>query len=399
MTDYKKGNLPQAELYCREFVRAYGDHPDALTLLGMIALSVQASEFAISFFERALIQNASHQVARQYLEHAKQQPASRESSGDQFLLIKAWGYGFWADVDHVIGQLLLAEMTDRIPVVHWGENSLFRGRGVDEAFTQFFEPVSSCKVEALTGNSYTFYPPKWSEKNLLDNNVAKWSGAYSRIAGIHLLNRIESVLVSDYFTSVRDLVPWLKSTHPLYGQEAKHICRYLFGKYIRLKPHLTEAVDQFWSENLQGRKTLAVHIRGSDKEVEIPDLEALNQTYQARVKAYFEQHPDASLFLLTDSSRVLREYRQRYGAKLISSPCQRTDSNTGLHYQENDHPEGLANEVIIDAYLAARCDAFIGNGFSNVSQTIMHLKDWEAGQAFLCGHNMLNEPNFFLHEW
>ncbi len=399
MANYKKGNLPQAELYCREFIRAHGDHPDALTLLGMIALGVQAGEFATGFFEKALAQSPAHQAARQYLERAKKMPVPGKSGGDRFILIKAWGYGFWADVDHVIGQLMFAEMTNRIPIVHWGENSLFRGRDVDEAFSQFFEPVSPYEAETLTGNNYTFYPPKWSEKNLLDNDVAKWSGAYSRITGMHLLNRDETVLVSDYFTSVRDLVPWLKPAHPLYGQDVEQICRYLFGKYIRLKPHLTEAVDQFWSKNLHGRKTLAVHVRGSDKEVEVPDLEALNKTYQTRITTYFEQHPDASLFLLTDSSRVLHEYQQRYGARLVSSPCQRTDSNTGLHYQKNDRPEALANEVIVDAYLAARCDAFIGNGFSNVSQTIMHLKNWAAGQAFLCGHNMLNEPNFYLHEW
>jgi len=399
MANYKKGNLPQAELYCREFVSVHGDHPNALTLLGMIALSVQVNGFATAFFERALIRSPGHQAARQYLEHAKQQPAFRKPKGERFLLIKAWGYGFWADVDHVIGQLMLAEMTDRIPVIHWGENSLFRGHGVTEAFSEFFELVSPYSAKMLTGKNYTFYPPKWSEKNVLENDVAKWSGAYSRIAGIHFLNRNETVLVSDFFSSVRDLVPWIKSSHLLYGQKIEQIYRYLFDKHLKPKSHLTAIVDQFWRENLRGRKTLAVHVRGSDKEVEVPDLEALNRTCQARIKTHFNQHPGTSLFLLTDSSRVLHEYRKRYGTRLIASPCQRTDSNTGLHYQKNDHPENLANEVIVDAHLAVRCDAFIGNGFSNVSQAIMHLKNWETGKTFLCGHNMLKEPNFFLHEW
>lgn len=399
MACYKKGNLPQAELYCRQFIKLHGSHPDVLTLLGMIALSVKANDFAVTFFEQALAQNRQHQAARQYLEHAKKQPAPRKSVKNRFLLIKAWGYGFWADVDHVIGQLMLAEMTDRIPVIHWGENSLFRGRGVEEAFTQFFGPVSQYQVGMLTGKGHTFYPPKWSEKNLLENDVAKWSGAYSRVAGIHLLNRDENVLVSDFFASVRDLIPWLKPSHPLYGQGIERIYRYLFNKYIKLKPHLEKIVDQFWEENLRGRDTVAVHVRGSDKEVEVPDLEALNRTYRAKIATHLERYPDAALFLLTDSSRVLDEYQQQYGDRLIVSPCQRTDSKTGLHYQGLECPEDLANEVIVDAYLAARCDAFIGNGFSNVSQTILHLKEWETDRCFLCGHNMLDEPNFYLHEW
>lgn len=131
----------------------------------------------------------------------------------------------------------------------------------------------------------------------------------------------------------------------------------------------------------------------------MPDLEALNSTYREKIVAHLERHPDAVLFLLTDSSGVLNDYQQQYGDRLIVSPCQRTDSNTGLHYQERDRPEDLANEVIVDACLAARCDAFIGNGFSNVSQTILHLKEWAADQCILCGYNMLNEPNLYLHEW
>lgn len=370
-----------------------------MTLLGMIALSVHARDFAITCFKQVLLHNRRHHAARQYLELAKRQPVPRKSTENRFLLIKSWGYGFWADVDHVIGQLMLAEITGRIPIVHWGGNSLFRGRGVTEAFSQFFEPLSRYRAEAFVGKNCTFYPPKWSGKNLMENDVAKWSGAYSRIAGIYLLNRRETVLVSDFFTSAKDLVPWLSASHHLYGQTTDQIYRYLFDKYIKIKAHLKETVDRFWKENLRGHNTLAVHVRGSDKEIEVPDLEALNRTYQAKIKAYFEMHPDATLFLLTDSSRVLSEYRLQYGNKLIVSSCQRTDLKTGLHYQECGCPEELANEVIIDAYLAARCDEFIGNGFSNVSQTILHLKTWKSGQYSLCGNNMLDEPNFYLHEW
>jgi hypothetical protein len=396
---YRKGNLPQAELYCRQVLQDFGEHPDALALLGMISLNINANDLAVAYLQRALARNPGHQAARHYLEHAQKQPLHEPSGDQRFLLIKAWGYGFWADVDHVIGQLLLAGMTDRIPVVHWGENSLFRARDSSEAFTQFFEPVSHYEAEALTEKAYSFYPPKWSSTNLFENDVSKWSGQYSRVAGIHLLNRDENVLVSDFHTSVRDLIPWLKTSHPLHGQAIEQIYRYLFDQYIRLKPHLQDAIDRFWSENLQGRGALAVHVRGSDKEVEVPDLQALNRTYRENIEAHLKHHPDALVFLLTDSSTVLEEYQRRYGDKVITTRCRRTVSKTGLHYQALDHPEALANEVIIDTCLAARCSAFIGNGFSNVSQTVLHLKPWEADQCFLCGHNMSYEPNFYLHEW
>lgn len=62
------------------------------------------------------------------------------SKSGGFLLIKSWGYGFWSDVEHVIGALLLAEMTGRTPVVHWGGNSYFSD---DEGGGTPFEPFSN----------------------------------------------------------------------------------------------------------------------------------------------------------------------------------------------------------------------------------------------------------------
>lgn len=44
---------------------------------------------------------------------------------NRYLLIKSWGFGFYSDVIAVLGSLLLAEITHRTPVVHWGKNSLF----------------------------------------------------------------------------------------------------------------------------------------------------------------------------------------------------------------------------------------------------------------------------------
>src|SRR5947208_17137630 len=35
---------------------------------------------------------------------------SLQAGRDKFLLIKAWGFGFWSDMDHVLGGLLLAEI-------------------------------------------------------------------------------------------------------------------------------------------------------------------------------------------------------------------------------------------------------------------------------------------------
>ena len=59
----------------------------------------------------------------------------------------------------------------------------------------------------------------------------------------------------------------------------------------------------------------------------------------------------------------------------------------------------LGEQVILDAWLAARCDFFLGNGGSNVSVGIRHLKDWRPGTFFLIGPDFLGERNLTLHNW
>ena len=64
-------------------------------------------------------------------------------AGDRFLLIKPWSYRLWSDVEHVLGQLLIAEITDRIPIVYWPTHCLHNGFFHTNGFELYFEPVSN----------------------------------------------------------------------------------------------------------------------------------------------------------------------------------------------------------------------------------------------------------------
>src|SRR5580692_9084212 len=45
-------------------------------------------------------------------------------------------------MNHVFGCLLLAEITGRIPVTHWGKNSLYGDETDTDAFQLYFEAIS-----------------------------------------------------------------------------------------------------------------------------------------------------------------------------------------------------------------------------------------------------------------
>ncbi|HEY9613465.1 FkbM family methyltransferase [Allocoleopsis sp.] len=330
------------------------------------------------------------QIKRQ-LQIAQHSPSGQQLKRNEpkFILIKAWGYGFWADVDHVLGQLLIAELTGRIPIVHWGDNSRYQNSKGENAFEHYFQPISPYTIDDLLGRSYKLYPSKWSEDNLKTNELNKLDGSGSRLSGSSFLTRTEDVVVSDFHNYVYDLIPWIDSHHFLAGKSPQEVYRYLFHKYLKLRPEINQDIEQFWSEHLAGHHTFAVHVRGSDKSKESRKIAQINQQYHAVIESYLERRPDTLIFLLTDETSVLEEYKQKYGEKLRYTNAVRTSTGVGIHYQKHASPKQVGIEIIKDTYLAAKCDYFIGNGLSNVSTTILHLKEWGDNQYTLLAKNWL----------
>ena len=400
---YKKGNLALAECLCQDLLDKQSLQPLGYILLGKIALDIGEPQFAIDYFNQVPEQDQNYALAQNNALAAHEIISKKNNNTDKkkspkYLLVKAWGCGFWSDVDHVLGQLLLAEMTERIPIVYWGKNSLFGDPESVNSFEIYFEPVSSCLTfELLKKKSFTFYPGKWSAPTLLLENVNKFSGKFSRMAGIYGLNRREDVLVSDFHSFVYELMPWIRSGSLPVDGGYEEIYRYLFKKYIKLKPHLTSAIENFWGAHMQGKKILAVHVRGSDKVTEQPQLNEFNLRYFDAISKVTSIHNDIYIFIITDSEPVLEDYKKRFGEKLIYTHCTRSTTDVGVHYQ--GHPGSkIGAEIILDTYLAAKCDFFIGNGASNVSTTIGHMKDWPDGRYILLGDNILFQRNLFLHD-
>jgi hypothetical protein len=100
---------------------------------------------------------------------------------------------------------------------------------------------------------------------------------------------------------------------------------------------------------------------------------------------------------LTDSSTELAFYRQRYGSILLHTDSHRTAGEIGLHYLDL-RGVSLGEEVVVDTYLAAQCEFFLGNARSNVSTTVQHLKAWPQDHCRLIGDNVLMERNFVLFD-
>jgi protein O-GlcNAc transferase len=370
-----QGNLSAAEVACREVLDRDRGNVRALNTLKAVIETIGVPEHALTGLG----------------------PGSPpRAAGPRYLLIKAWGCGFWSDVNSVLGALLLAEITHRIPVVHWGANSLFGDGSGRDAFGHFFEPVSSVGLRDLPDlHDRDFFPPKWTSGNLQKEDHFKWQGPYSRLSPTYYIGRPERVAVCDFFVGVVDVMPWIPRGHPMQGRRLVEIYRWLIKKYLRPREHILGRCDDFIRSRLAGRRFAAVHVRGSDKVLEIGNLEEVNQAYPAAIEAIDPAWP---IFLLTDDARWLDIIKRRFGDRVVTTSCRRTGTAKGVHKLAGKHDRvGIGMEVMVDAYIAARADRFLGNGGSAVSSMICLLKDWPPGTCVLTCPPRIFERNVWLY--
>lgn len=312
---------------------------------------------------------------------------------DRFLLIKAWGWGFWADMDHLIGQLLVAELTNRIPIVCWGTNSLYCDTIGVNAFDLYYEPVSPYTLRDIARPDFTYYPPIWNSKNLMVEDIDKLTYVYRSLGDLMACNA--NVVVSDVHYFARPIMEFVKKDHWAYGLTPIQIYRRLIQKYLKLKPDILAEINQFEAEVLTpNRPVVGVHIRGTDKVQEVDNLAALNRQYQTEINRFLKKYHANKIFLITDSKKILEDYKKTYGSLIITTDSNRSEGNavdkpTQLENYRNRRRKGI--EILNDTYLAARCDYFVGNGYSNVSYSVKRLRDWPDAHITLFYNTLKHE--------
>ncbi|MFQ5509902.1 MAG: hypothetical protein ACE5FN_11295 [Leptospirillia bacterium] len=398
------GNLQLAEIWSRMALEQIPGNPEEIHRLGGIAWRCGLPRQGLRYFEeaarlkpdweRAASDATQARAAFEKLPEARRlAPRAPEGAGPRYLVSKAWGYGFWSDVSHLLGSMLLAEICDRTPVVHWGANSLFGDGSDTDAFTRFFAPISDVRISDLAGSNLKIHPSKWKEANLTAGEVNKMSGPESRQGVLALLGSLAPVVVSDFFLGVAHVAPWIPEDHPLHGRGVGDIYRDLAARYLKVRPELTARVDRFVAEQLGDAPFLAVHVRGTDKVKEMSDLDDALAFYQAPIERLLTA--DRKLYLMTDTTAVVKAFEARYGDRLIHTACTRADGQTGVHYLKGDGA-ALGREVLIDTLIAARADAFVGNGASNVSAIIRYLKLWPEDRFTLIQPSILEKFNTHL---
>jgi len=340
-------------------------------------------------------------------------------AGDRFLLIKPWSYRLWSDVEHVLGQLLIAEITNRVPIIYWPTHCLHNGFIHTNGFELYFEPINNYSIFDLTKPKYTFYPPFWDADNLLVEDTSKDTWMYRSIGD--LISSDANVVVGDVYFSISEIIPFIKKDNAAYGMTAAEIYNYLYNKYIKIKRDILMEVQGFYQSWLKdGHPLLAVHVRKEEEDMIIDERKDIadehywnrnsrkyrtkpskkrkrkyrflgkarllkaNTQYHAEIRKLMNKYAIRKIFLLTDSEEVIDEYRKIYGDHVVFTDCKRLFGSDPAYNMENPMVKRRRGiEAIKDACLAAQCDFFIGNDFSSLSRAISRLKDWPEGNINL----------------
>jgi hypothetical protein len=389
----KAGDLAAAEIAARKILDGEPGDAAALHLLGVIAARVQAFDSAANYFHQALAAEPGNAQIVENLAAARAAARPQLPATTRYLVIREWGFGFWSDISHVLGSLLLAEATGRVPVIWWGADSLFSDGGDHDAFQLYFQPVSDVAPQDLPDAD--FFPPRWNKANLKKNGISKWEGKGSRAGAVYFLNRPEIVAVSDFYIGVANVMPWLPGAHPMHGQPLEAVYRYLAGRYLRPRADIVAACDTIFDAQLAGAPFVAVHLRGSDKLLEDRNAQAVNQAILSLLR---EEDPSWRILVLTDDERCLAMARNAFRDRVVATSCQRSHVDEGVHYLPTTDHVRAGREVMVDSYLALRASRFIGNGLSNVSAMIGVLKNWPSGSCNLLGHWVLAERGLILYQ-
>ena len=374
------GNAPLAFHYCQA-ARARGlASPELYRLLGTIASELGQYDQAIS-----------------YLAEASRLRRLAPSNGcPRYLVIQPWGCGFWGEIDHALGQLAIAEITGRRPLVFWGDDCIYAYPGLANAWEGYFLPVSNVTLADVQEPGLTHFPRNWTASNIHLTSAGRNLPPKDRHSSLSALDADEDVVVADGHNRLLDILPWAPAGHWLADLSAEAAYRQLARKYLRLSVALAKEVERLSALVFRQRPVLAVHYRTQSptKDAESTEGERLSiADYIPLIDRFLQSNPSGSIFLLTDYAPAAQASLERYPNRVFTLNVRRLNREEDIEVTFQPYDRWvLAQEVVLDAYIAAKCDAFLGDGASGVSCSIGYLKDWPAGSYTLLRENVVLMP-------
>ena len=188
--------------------------------------------------------------------------------------------GFFGCFLAVLNNLEWCSLNNVQPHVYWDKNSLY------------FQPEG---YNGVQNNAWEYYFEQVSEGTYQENDP-QWLG----------FRNVEGKGIS-----------LLKDQGAKYStQEYREKIHKIIEKHIIVKPQITAKVDAFYKQFLAGKKTIGIHLRGTDKPSEAKQVPATAILEAANALA--TKYPGCQFFVATDEVALLEEAKRSSMAKSSS---------------------------------------------------------------------------------
>jgi len=232
--------------------------------------------------------------------------------------------GLFSSFLGVVNHLVFCKQNNLVPVVYWDNQSLYFDKNANNTnnnvWEYYFEPVSHLAYE--TGD-------------LIHRSFSSEAGAPS------------------YYFSNRELV-----------------CK-IVEEYIHVKSHIKNKVDQFYEKYMHGKKTIGIHLRGTDKIPALPSLHRENMPWEELFKLV-NSYEDHQFFIATDEQELLEKAKESLKGTVIYSDSIRSTNSSSLHHGNAIiNKAQIGEQAVIDVLLLAKCDHFFAS-YSNLSFAVIY---------------------------
>lgn len=226
--------------------------------------------------------------------------------------------GLFSALKGVIHHLMYCIRFHKTPVVYWDESSVYYQsegyNGATNAWDYYFEPVSTLRY--MPGDHV------WTSYGAPDNT------------GI----TIESDQCRN--TSFR-----------------KMIKESVIDRFIKIRPYILEKVDAFYRTCMQGKRTIGIHIRCTDRSADLSKI-----SFAKIIDAANKYADGNTQFLIaTDEERLLHEAKKLVHGPVIAYNSYRSHNGLPIHLRtvQNYSQAQLGEEALIEALLLSKCSLFI----------------------------------------
>ena len=246
-----------------------------------------------------------------------------------------------------------SNVSPKYVIAHWGG-----GMGI--CLTSALNHLLHCEEKNLTPVMFWHKSLYWNEDGFNDIAINEWKYYFEPISNLKYSpgDVINSFCPSGGYFFYYDT-----------PQEKRDLANRLINKYIRPNTIVRSKIEQFYTRYMQGRKTIGIHIRGTDKHIEEKPV-AITKIIAEALK-YADR--DTQFFIATDEQRILDTvFKLLEGKKVINYNCYRSEDGKPLHYRSKPSAGQLGEDVIVEMWLMAKCDLLI-HTFSNVSSIPLYI--------------------------